>query len=157
MPLVDRILRILPPLALVTFAARALVPLGYMPDVSGAFGSITLCHGDPAFAIVAAYDRAIAKVHAHSDAHDSHGQLHGSADSHGHSSHSDSPDDVMRAGSHDAWEHCQFGSTLAGAALAVEYRFEPLSIDSSTPIPKTTVAVATLSLRPYSARAPPSV
>jgi hypothetical protein len=151
---VYRASRCLPRLAVVAFALRALVPLGYMPDVTGAFGRITLCHGDPAFEIVARYDAATAMAQAH---HDSHDQAHAAAGHQHHSEHQDSGPNSAQAGSHDAWEHCQFGSTLAGAALFVEHVFEPLSIDTSTPTSETTIAVGRLSLRPYSARAPPSV
>jgi hypothetical protein len=129
-------------LALLGFACRAFVPVGYMPAAITDGGPIVLCHGGPVGAWLADAGSR--------NGHGGHGHHPGDHDHDGHGL--GSPQKGF-----DAWEHCPLGATAAAAPFAPSFDLPLLSLTFASPQPASHAMRAAEPIRHYQSRAPPSI
>ena len=121
--------RILLKLAVVAFALRAVVPVGFMPAPLGAGGPFILCPGGPGGIALQS--------------------LLGEHMSHAAGEHEGT--------THEAWEHCPVGAALAAIAPASEPSIALPRLEHVLASPYTAIPWRAAPYSAYLARAPPAI
>jgi hypothetical protein len=141
-------------LAVVAFACRALVPIGFMPAPIDEGGPIKVCHGGHA----GAFFRALSEIRG---SEQRVGHDHASHGAHGHALPSGDGDareeSPGESAEHGGWEHCPTGAAFAASVLVAEVTFLFVAPAQSLEPIEPDRLVARLFVGSYQARAPPTV
>ena len=133
--------------AFLSFAFRALVPVGFMPAALADGGPFKICHGGVAGALFSALAERTHGAHSGHSAHHHHAQA-AAGDALGSG-------DELPAG-HAGWEHCPVGAAVAQAAItSAGIHFEPVPHEQAFARIEPRALVARVIPSVYRARAPP--
>lgn len=133
-------------LAFLSFACRALVPIGLMPSPFGEGGPIKFCHGGSA----GAFFQALAESRESERAVDHATHHHAPYWSSDHQGRGED-----QTSEHAAWEHCPVGSAFSYAGAASELHFQILALEHAFHRSVPTRPVDLVFVGSYRARAPP--